>query len=396
MKSNLSLHWIPEHQSNADTDFIELWSPKVGKIVTASDEDIPVLDVVLKNSDIVIVRSHPISENWGNRNLDNPIQIAIKHAHKYVVMIQRAKIKYNLTSEQLNKIVVEGLNEPRVWTNDESPQKTADYYIAFIEELAKENIRVAALNLGVGWPGNWGIQNAPPDWVPYEKLIQVINKHNGYLGLHEYWGPEGPKAGWGWLAGRWKFCPYKVPIIITEVGLDSRAVAEVDYYGWHGLGQNSTMDRAADLYVYEQLGWYDTQTLLDDRIIGVTIFTYDFQGREWATFDIRPETFKSRLPGHLAWVGERWQSDLEELPLPYHKTDVAWYMPPYKSGEPVPPVVPPEDKNLNLIIEARWNVEEGIREVEAELKELVVTKNKLNETRTRLLQVVEKLTQYLG
>lgn len=414
MQSKLGLHWIPEHQGNADYQYFRsVWKPIISKIVTSSVDKVPVVDVALDSSQYIVLRSHPISENFGNRNLSNPIEVAIRHAELLKILVSNTCNTYN---QNPSRFYVEGINEPQIWTTNESPDKVVTYYNTLTELLYKEDIKVVALNIGVGWPGNHGVKDAPPDWKQFEDLIPVIKKCNGVLGIHEYWGRQGPKIGWGWLAGRWKFCPYDVPIMLTEIGLDSRAVADVDYYGWHGLESEMSMDKAGEEYVYNQLGWYDQQLQLDKRVIGSTIFTYDFQGREWATFDIRPDTFKVCFINHLKWILNQDIKNFTEYPLPYHTTEVGWYQKPYdisggnKPVDPNPPVEPPIIPDIdNDFTAARWNTEESIREIEKLsldyvktmadmnglilntqeiLSEIILQQDKIEQTRRRLIDNV--------
>ena len=63
-------------------------------------------------------------------------------------------------------------------------------------------------------------KDTPPDWSPFHGVEEAIIHNNGALICHEYWADTGPKELWGWWGGRSLKCPWKVPIIIGECGVD--------------------------------------------------------------------------------------------------------------------------------------------------------------------------------
>ena len=188
-----------------------------------------------------------------------------------------------------DRLLFEGLNEPQLWAG-ESPSWTAAYYRQFALDMYANNMHVVVGNFGVGWPGNGGVQDAPVDWTFFKPVIDVL--HDGdYLGLHEYWALNGPKENWRWWAGRFLQCPYDVPILITETGIDTGVTGNW-YGGWYDLPGN-THDEKAQRYSGE-LYWYAEQCAKDGRVKGLFPFTYDCE-KTWQKFNVRDSVFLSVL-----------------------------------------------------------------------------------------------------
>ena len=118
-----------------------------------------------------------------------------------------------------SRLIFEGLNEPHYWS-DEPPAAVAEYYKWLTVFNHGFNTRTMEFNSGVGWPGNGGVQNAPPEWAWAKPTIDVMTAGD-YLGSHEYWALNGPTENWKWWAGRFLQCPYQVPMVITECGIDT-------------------------------------------------------------------------------------------------------------------------------------------------------------------------------
>ena len=112
-------------------------------------------------------------------------------------------------------VMVSGINEPGVWVDF----TVVPYTVAFLDRLKEHNLKGAAINLSVGWPANNG-PDQPPDWSPYAPVLDAIVRGRHYLCLHEYWDERGPGYNWGWWCGRYEACPWQVPIVIGECGLD--------------------------------------------------------------------------------------------------------------------------------------------------------------------------------
>ena len=340
-KTKLCAYWSPWHTSASDEEFFAQWKPRVIKIMVNSLDDVAQLDVALRNAGLVIVRSYPLSEDRSAMATD-PAALGRKHAGQLIELAAKLKAKYGLSDDDARRILYEGINEPKLWTQDEAPERTAEYYSALVETAGAAGVRIVALNAGIGWPGNHGVYNAPPDWTPYSDLADAIIEYDGVLGLHEYWGLNGADELWGWWAGRYLTCPYNVPIIITECGIDTGVLGQQNL-GWHMLigVDGMSVTAAAERYVYNDLGKYDVQLQLDPRIIGATIFTYDFQNKEWESFDINHGDIKAALKNHVGWMENQDIDTFERWPLPPMRDDVDWYLPPFNADNP-PPEPPPD------------------------------------------------------
>ncbi len=341
MQTLINPHWAPCHVGPEDDRFMMDLRPKVIKLFFAGDS-IPRLDVALSAAtDLVILRQHGISENYDQRGISN-----MTHAEKMARDHAEAWKKLLAPTPSKNKIAVEGLNEIEVWDwGKEKPELASHYYAELAKLMSVQGVRTVVGNIGVGWPGNGEPSmppNSPPIWKPFAEMIETAIKLNGFLGLHEYtyingakdpWIENGQKyGGWGWWAGRFRTCPWKVPIIITEYGIDAHVLQGKDYYGWHGL--NEPRDST---YMW-QLIEYEYQCILDGRVVALTPFTEDFYDPKWATYSTRTEQF------HKLWLEHARKMERGEYVLPEMWALPKWSSIPWKptvSPMPVPPVPVP-------------------------------------------------------
>ena len=271
-RTKLGVHWIPRHTDGDDIVVVERWNPNVVKIVDP-DPNL-VRDVAQRTTSTIVLRNHPLSEQHDNM-LQDPAATGTYHAG-----VWRKYISDNGLQEYEHRFLVEGINEPRVW--DPGVDEALNVYtVSFLDELKRLGLRGVALNFSVGWPRNDG-PNLPPRWDLYEPTLEAIRRGDHVLGLHEYWSHNGIDEGWGWFAGRYEQCPWNVPIFIGEVGLDEAVIdgsLSFDRRGWKAwLNKEEYMG---------MLHEYDVRICRDPRIIGAVIFTYDYSGPEWKTFDVR-------------------------------------------------------------------------------------------------------------
>jgi len=385
-KTKLAPYWSPWHTSAADEQLFAKWKPRIIKIMVNSSVDVGQLPVALRCAEQVVIRSYPISED---RRLmaSNPAALGAKHAREIVGFARALADKYKLTPAEKKQLLFEGLNEPKLWTTDEAPQRIAQYYTTLVNDAGEQGVRIVAGNFGIGWPGNNGVDNAPPDWTPFAAMVEAINAHDGMLGVHEYWGLNSPTENWGWWAGRYKTIPWDVSIIITECGIDTGVLGEKNL-GWHKLigvdGRNET--QAAETYIYRDLSTYDRQLQLDPRVVAASIFTYDYQNKEWESFDINNADIRTPLLKHVNWMLNQDPATFTPLPMPHYDIGVDWYLPPWEPGFPKPPPpIPPKPQPHPDLTAPRWNAEEAVREIERTIADLQAT-------RARLLgQVIEPL-----
>lgn len=376
MSNPLSVHWIPAHRGSiagrSDRDWFALWDPSFVKIVV-DDETIPYVEDVPPAAKI-IVRNYPLSELGHSRGFattrsatllgqepqtgsgrdqlvdgpgafafatllmrreramrgpsDEPEDVGDRHAqtcHRIALWAEGRGIPRT-------RLLFEGLNEPMLWSV-EPPAQVARYYRSFLLRLHDFNLRGVVGNFGVGWPGNGGVQDQPVQWDFFKPVIDVMDlapQRPDYIGLHEYWSLHGVGQNWKWWAGRYEQCPFRVPILITETGIDT-GVSGTYYGGWANLPGEMT-ERAAR-YVGE-LAWYWQRCRADGRIQAIFPFTYDRGHDTWTHFDIRNED----------WLRE-FTSRLAEFPAP------ASLQP-----EPKPEDPKPEPVDVQSILRtAAWN-----------------------------------------
>jgi len=255
------------------------------------------------------------------------------------------------------KLAVEGLNEPRVmpW-GSELPEVTSAYYAELTRLMHLGGVRVVAGNLSVGWPGN-GEPEMPPDsppiWKGFVEMFDAIQEHHGYLGLHEYCYTNGPRepyvfndrvfGGWGWWMGRFQVCPWDVPIVITEAGIDAHLLNK-DYFGWHGLPEPRVPT------FFGQMVDYEMQCILDGRVVAITPFTHDFYDPMWATYDTRPQELTK------LWVAHARDMEAGRYTLPAPWPLPTWSSEPWRPEGPPPPVpMPPPAQPWEAVV-SRWDL----------------------------------------
>lgn len=276
--SRVGVHWIPTG-NQSHKDYIKNLKPSVIKVVNGNRQDLEYCLANIETNGIVVVRDHARSEQHDFLRRD-PIGCGKQHALEWKNDFA-ANGKYaNLSS---NKIVVCGLNEPNVQSENDEKIVLA-YTTAFLNDLKLYGIRGLALNLSVGWVRNLG-DGKIPYWDTFLPLENVINDGNHILGLHEYWYND-PDESWttindirfGWRAFRHLACPMQVPIIIGECGLTK----EVDSRQWiiDGKPPRGWIGNVTPRHYAEQLWRYARKC--SPNVIAVLPFTTGMQSNDWA------------------------------------------------------------------------------------------------------------------
>jgi len=197
----------------------------------------------------------------------------------------------------------EGFNEPVAGDAGEMG-KLAQLEAERVRLLAERGVRAVVGNFGTGQP--------PLEWWPaFRPALEAAQRHNAYLGLHEYSAPtiwyhtnradldfRANPADEGWLTLRYRMVyrqylqPWglRLPLILTECGVDGLVADRPgppgqgwkDFAGyWESLGMGPD---APGNYV-EQLAWYDSELQLDDYVVGATVFAMTaFQ--EWESYQL--------------------------------------------------------------------------------------------------------------
>lgn len=293
----LCTHWIPAHRGSLDerTDagWLADWGPAWVKIVSDTlrppyTEDVP-------GASNLLIRVYPVTDPDTNRGFDSVEHaqavglqdaLAYKQAHDYLVMeknIDPARLHY------------ESRNEPMLWSC-EPPALSNAYLVSFLNHMHLRGLKSVVGNFGVGWPGNGG-PDLPPDYTPFAQTFAAM-RAGDYWGQHEYWSlngvdntMNGGRNMWGWWTGRCLRHNYRVPILITETGIDTNVDGR-PYGGWWDLP--GTHEEKVARYIGE-LAWYWNRLREDNRVQGIFTFTYDIGSPHWERFNIRDGVFLRAL-----------------------------------------------------------------------------------------------------
>ena len=166
-------------------------------------------------------------------------------------------------------------NEPPVHYGHDYRARLTEYTARALEAAHGYGLNLCIFNFSVSWP--WASIDAENWWPEFAPAVTAM-RAGDYLGLHEYWGSRGPLdlGALPWLVGKHKLCPYNVPILISECGIDL-SVEGKEHQGWMAAMEPGPY--------YHQLRQY--HAMLDKRVKGTAIFLMDYEGNEWETFDVR-------------------------------------------------------------------------------------------------------------
>lgn len=269
---NLGCYWSVMHRRPQDYEYFRGLKPAVIKIMDGGPNDYQWVRENLAES-LVMARDWALSEQHGDM-LRDPVGTGKRHAQEWNRHQQR--LGFDKT-----KTFILGINEPRVW-EEGVPEALRLYTISLCNESSSLGLRVGAMQLSVGWPNNRG-GDSLPDWSPWHGVDVAIRANNGVLVAHEYWADGGPSENFGWWAGRVLKCPWAVPIIIGECGVDMFVkTTSVPHAGRGWRGRMSPERYAAELADY-------TMRMSEDaRFVGNCVFASDYASHEWYSFDIEP------------------------------------------------------------------------------------------------------------
>lgn len=269
MSTKLSLHWRPTHWDGVDQRIIAGWRPNSAKVINPSPDHVRCIRQASADT-LIVLRDHPLSEQHDDMIRD-PEGTGRRHADRLAQIV-------NETGADPDNTLVTGINEPHIW-DPGGIMATVAYTVTLLDDLRRRGLRGGALNLAVGWPANDGL-GTPPNWRLFAPVYDAIRRGGHVLVLHEYWAKQGPQYNWGWWAGRYTQCPWDVPVVIGECGLDQ-------YVADPGSGESRgwASHLSAEQY-FAQLRWYDEQLQRDPRVHSAQVFCYDYDA-PWGTFDIR-------------------------------------------------------------------------------------------------------------
>lgn len=275
--SRLGVYWAPGHGRRSDLDYIRALNPPVILILDPDVQQIIDAHRAAPTA-LIIPRDWALSEQKDDMRRD-PDGTGERHAYERKRKFQEWESIAGARGQDfplLHQLLWVGINEPPVW---EMLDQTVRYTVAFLRTAQGLGMTCCALELSVGWPANTG-PDTPPNWTPYEPVRQAIVDGRHYLGLHEYWYHTGPDAMWGWHAGRCLKCPWDVPMILTEFGVDNfvekaRWDSEGGNRGWRG-------HMAPQVYAHQIV---NATRKMDGRVKAVMPFLTDYRAPEWASFD---------------------------------------------------------------------------------------------------------------
>lgn len=280
MTNILGVHWIPIHNRSGDLDYMRRLQPGSVKIV---DPDVTQISRVHEAAPgaLIVLRNHPRSEQHDDVRR-NSAETGKRHAQEWRRDVDRywsEAGQRGLTMPDPKNVIVLGINEPHVWS---MLDQTVLYNVEFLRECARLGLRAGALNLSVGWPANTGT-DTPVDWKPYAPIEAAIKDGNHILFLHEYFSHHGVDHNWRWWCGRYEQCPWQVPIIIGEAGLDEYVRdpgVGKDRRGWQAW--YNALDYVTQLKVYAH------RCAKDGRIHSIQVFTTDGNTSDWWSFETEP------------------------------------------------------------------------------------------------------------
>lgn len=271
MTNKLGSYWSVMHRRPQDYAFFQKQQSSVLLLMDGGDNDYQWIKDNLPNS-LVLARIHSMSEQHSEM-LADPEGTGRRHAQQWYH--EQERLGFDRT-----KTLVLGINEPQVWEAGVT-EALRRYTIALCDHAASLGLRVGAMQFGVGWPNNTG-PGTPPDWSPWHGVEDAIRRGNHMLVTHEYWADAGPSENWGWWGGRTLKCPWQVPFVIGECGVDM-FVKSPSFEGTRGWNSHKTPEQYA-----AELGEYVKRMSTDSRFEGACIFTCDFASHDWWSFDVEP------------------------------------------------------------------------------------------------------------
>lgn len=270
--TKLGVYWSVMHRRPQDYEYFKRQQPAVFKIMDGGPNDYAWANANLPGT-VIIARDWALSEQHSDM-LADPTGTGQRHAREWDGHAKRLGLDRART-------LILGINEPRVWEAG-VPEALRLYTIALCDEAARLGLRVGAMQLSVGWPNNTG-PDTPPDWSPWHGVEEAIHRGHHALVLHEYWADSGPAENWGWWAGRSLKCPWQVPIVIGECGVDmyvKDGSVPHNRRGWQG--------RMHSTRYAQELADYTGRMSADPRFQGCCVFASDFASHEWYSFDVEP------------------------------------------------------------------------------------------------------------
>ena len=256
---------FPRHEPTLCRDLIRDTQPPLVKIWASVTSESQLRDWrALSPRTIFLLVDGEIGDSNTKQHLDNIPQLVADHSTQWARWRDRGYGSLWMT-----------YNEPPIHRGADYRKRLIEYTARVLPAAHALGLNLCIFNFSVAWP--WTNIDAENWWPEFAPAVTAM-KTGDYLGLHEYWGSRGPLdlGALPWLVGKHRLCPYNVPMLISECGIDL-AVEGKPHQGWAGAMEPQAY--------YHQLRQY--HAMLDPRVRGTAIFLMDYEGREWETFDIR-------------------------------------------------------------------------------------------------------------
>lgn len=381
----MGIQWWPAHRGPEDKAAFARIKPSVMLIGTV-DLTVPYLEDLPDSVELLVVRNHPISELYDQRDLRDfgqatrslnasekyeqyfkqhfagnfkrqallPVSVTrgvndreVRYANAIRIGERQADDLHQLVEYcakrgwPREKVCVLGINEPHFWEPNEAPDLVGALEVARLRRSHMYGDWGAYVGAGVGWPGNGGVQDAPPIWDWANQLVSLLGPYD-YLHSHEYHWYTWDWL-WPWYNGRClqRTAP-QVRWLITECGRDGGVVQHANE-GWLSGGfpgcLEGTLDEKARLYVDELIN-YSKKLMAARKVRAILPFTYDIPSSHWQFMNLRYSQFVDTLVPRLGELEFTWN---------------------YANGhtEPQPDPDPPQDELQQWLRNAAWN-ESGI------------------------------------
>lgn len=266
-------YWSVEHRKSQDYAFINQLYPAFVKIMDGGPPDYQWVYNNLPETKL-LYRDWALSEQHEDMFRD-PVGTGIRHANELYAAFKQKGINFERTYAL-------GINEPHFWAPNGN-EVTRLYTIALCDRATELKMKVGAIQGSVGWVGDTG-PGTPPNWAPFHGVEEAIRRGGHILVMHEYWADKGPSENWGWWAGRVLKCPWDVPVVIGETGIDMGVKYQNIPFrerGWLGQTYGPV---SAERYARENHE-YNTRMAQDPRFKGSCTFAVDCQDCEtWSSF----------------------------------------------------------------------------------------------------------------
>lgn len=265
------------------------------------------------NDCIFVLRDHPLSEQKADM-YSAPNDTGKRHAREWAQKFTDGRVYI-----PRERCWVQGINEPDSNTH---PQAIDTYTEILACELSDFELRCAGWVFGTGHPSTVDLSpTGPVDWHWYVGSAEALEEYDGLADFHGY-------GSWNNMAldnhlCRMETCPYALPAIFTETGIDEGIVGQAGH-GWRS-------HLSADQYV----AWLDAmqvrvrQRLAKSKLdlLALCLFTYDYSA-DWKDFDV--QMIRDQL------AAAQWTTP-PYMPVTNHTT----YIPIITQPAPTPPTAEP-------------------------------------------------------